>query len=183
MCAARCSCALIVTVCWRFVCIMYPLDTGRSHVEQAAIFIKYIAKIVYSVTVYQVANFTQDEATVVAWFTALEQVLARPLYEPGTGKQPEQPADVLERDDWVWWKCKRRVARVLDTVMEKFGNLSSIPASNTEDRAFSAHFRKHVVARVFPQVMNMVAARFKDNVFVADKCLAHLMCVPATGVC
>ena len=70
----------------------------------------------------------------------------------------------------------------MDTVMEKFGNLSSIPASNTEDRAFSAHFRKHVVARVFPQVMNMVAARFKDNVFVADKCLAHLMCVPATGV-
>ena len=51
--------------------------------------------------------------TAIAWFRLLNSLLSKPFGEPGSGTQPEQPADADDRAAWPWWKVRLRSRRCL----------------------------------------------------------------------
>lgn len=170
---------MIVKTTFPHIRVLFQQLLANNTIE-AARMIKLICRAFHCATQFAIPKCLIEDPSLTelfAWIQLFKQFLAKPLPEASENLQPAgQPVDEDERNQWPWWKCKKRVMTILTRFFQRWGN----PKNVGEDlQILPQFFRTQVGPDLLGTVLELLALRSR-GAFCTDRvlhgCLNWMIC-------
>ncbi|OBZ89950.1 hypothetical protein A0J61_02021 [Choanephora cucurbitarum] len=134
---------------------------------EAAELLKLALKTYHASIRVELPKCLQDPSTsLVPWGTLFLQLVNKKIsYEM-------MPADLIERENFIWWKAKKWAYHCLNQLFSKYGNPALLPSNYTKYTSFAKMFVANFAPNILQAYLNQIDGWIKQEHWISNKCLA-----------
>lgn len=132
---------------------------------EAGEMLKLALKIYHSSIYVDLPKCLQDPASLVGWGTVFLQLVDKKI------PNEIQPADLEERENFIWWKTKKWAYHCLNRLFGKYGNPAMLPPSLTKYTAFAKSFVANFAPNILQTYLQQIDGWIKNEHWMSNRCL------------
>lgn len=132
---------------------------------EAGEMLKLSLKIYHSSIYVDLPKCLQDPTSLVGWGTVFLQLVDKKI------PNEIQPADLEEREKFIWWKTKKWAYHCLNRLFGKYGNPAILPPSLTKYTAFAKSFVVNFAPNILQTYLQQIDGWIKNEHWMSNRCL------------
>jgi len=107
-----------------------------------------LTKIFWSAVNFGIPPYLGEDANLIPWMTCMLQLLQRPVNPQG------QPADLEERKEYPWWKCKKWTAMIFNRMLQRWGDPKG--TDGADQKVFAKKFTTQYAPKILEAMFNIL---------------------------
>lgn len=133
---------------------------------EAGEMLKLALKIYHSSIHVDLPKCLQEHTALVGWCTIFLQLVDKKI------PNEAQPADLEEREKFIWWKTKKWAYHCLNRLFGKYGNPAILPPSLTKYTSFAKSFVTNFAPNILQTYLQQIDGWIKNEHWMSNRCLA-----------
>ncbi|ORX79697.1 ARM repeat-containing protein [Basidiobolus meristosporus CBS 931.73] len=134
---------------------------AASESLEAAEMLKTILKTYYCSIQYDLSEAQQQNDSLIQWGSLFLQLVEKAV--------PNQPADVEDREKYIWWKAKKWAYHCLNRLFSRYGNPALLPATATKYSNFAKNFIQHFAPNILNTYLAQTEAYISGKAWLSKK--------------